>query len=162
MNNRLKIYSVLFLALFLNCKEQSKPSIFINQIGFAPKSIKKAFISSEINQNNFHIINLSTNDTVYKGVLLQERKWEHSGTIVRIADFTSFEEKGAFKIQVGNIYKLFDIKENVNYDIGKSIVKSFYYARASEPVLEEYGGLYKREMGHPDDKVKIHASGSSL
>lgn len=161
MNSRLKIYSLSILALILSCKDQSETSIFINQIGFAPKSIKKAFVSSEIDQNNFLIINMSTNDTVYKGALLQERKWEHSGTSVRVADFTSIERQGSYKIQIGNIYKPFDIKENVNSDIGKSILKSFYFARASEPVLEEFGGLYKREMGHPDDKVKIHFSASS-
>jgi endoglucanase len=37
-------------------------------------------------------------------------------------------------------------------------IKSYYFQRASMPIEEEYGGIYKRRAGHPDDNCQYHPS----
>ena len=157
----LKLVLLLFASLYLNCQNESDVSIFINQNGYLPNSTKHAFISGNVFNNEFNLIEKSSNKVVYTGELSGLKEWEHSGTSVRIADFSDFKEQGEFYIEIGKVNKTIKIKGNLNSDLGISAIKSYYYARVSEPVLEEFGGVYARPMGHPDTVVKIHKSAAS-
>lgn len=160
--NNLK-FGLLFLILLLfTCeKESTKVSIFYNQVGYAPEAVKQAFIEGKTNENGFRIINPSTLEEVFSGELFAEKEWPFSGTSVQVADFTDFMETGTFILLIGNIKKEINISDNVNFPLGISALKTFYLARLSEPILEEHAGIYNRKAGHPDAKVKIHASAAS-
>ena len=157
----LKLVLLLFASLFLNCQNEFDVSIFINQIGYLPNSSKHAFVFGDASANEFKLIEKSSNKVVYTGELSGLKEWEHSGTSVRIANFSDFKEQGEFFLEIGKVSKEVKINANLNSDLGIAAIKSYYYARVSEPVLEEFGGEYARSLGHPDTVVKIHKSAAS-
>ena len=153
--------SVLILSLFfINCKKQA-PSIYLNQIGYTPSSIKRAFVSNNFEGENFKIIDKVIDTVVFSGMLGQSKKWEHSNTSVCIADFTEFQKVGEYFLEIGGTTKKFEIKNNIHKPLGIAALKSYYFARASEPIYKEFAGDYARDLGHLDTKIKVHASATS-
>lgn len=149
---------ILFLLFsFSNIKAQT---IFTNQVGFKPNSEKRAFISDS-EAKTFQIINISNNEVVLKGEISKPVNWEYSGTNVSIADFSSIQKSGKYSIVVGNSSKAISIDDAIYETLGTQSLETFYLARASEKISEKYAGIYARPLGHPDDKVIIHASAAS-
>ena len=52
----------------------------------------------------------------------------------------------------------FKIGDSLYEELANASLKSYFYARCSFGVEEEYGGQYKRGGGHPDTAVFIHES----
>lgn len=156
-----KLGLLSFLLLLFNCNQEQLPSIYLNQIGYEPAAVKQAFVSGSIKTNEFNLLNSISDEIVFTGELSELKEWPHSGTTVRIADFTDFQETGKFKLEIGNSIKETNIGNSINTTLGIAALKTFYLARLSEPILEEYAGIYSRKAGHPDTEVKIHASAAS-
>jgi len=158
-NRKFLICSLTFLLLFLASSIKAQ-TIFTNQVGFKTNSEKRAFVSdSEV--KIFKIINTSNNEVVYNGTISTPKYWEYSGTSVGIADFSSIQKPGKYSIVVGNSSKAITIDDTVYESLGKKSLEAFYLARASEPIDAKYAGIYARPLGHPDDKVFIHASAAT-
>jgi endoglucanase len=158
-NRNFLIRSLTFLLLFYLSTIEAQ-TILTNQIGFKPNSEKRAFISdSEV--KTFQIINSSTQETVLKGEISTPKYWEPSGTNVGIADFSSIQKPGKYSIVVGSSAKAIIIDDAVYDTLGTKSLEAFYLARASETISEKYAGIYARPLGHPDDKVIIHASAAT-
>ena len=158
-NRKFLICSLTFLLLFLASSIKAQ-TIFTNQVGFKPNSEKRAFISdSEV--KTFKIINISNNEVVYNGEISMPKYWEHSGTSVGIADFSSIQKPGKYSIVIGNSSKAITIDDAVYETLGTKSLETFYLARASETISEKQAGIYARPLGHPDDKVIIHTSAAT-
>lgn len=150
----------LFLFLLFSLSSVQAQTILLNQVGYKTNSEKRAFISdSEV--KTFKIINTSNNEVVYNGDISPPKYWEYSGTNVSIADFSNLQKPGKYSIVVGNSSKTLTIDNAVYESLGTKSLESFYLARASETISEKYAGIYARPLGHPDDKVIIHASAAT-
>lgn len=152
---------VLLVTISVFSQQENKGlTILVNQLGFKPNSEKRAFIS-DFEERNFKIINNSNQEIVFKGEISSPKYWEPSGTNVGIADFSSIQKPGKYSIVVGNSSKTITIDNSVYEALGTKSLEAFYLARASEPVLEKYAGIYARPLGHPDNIVFIHASAAT-
>ena len=158
----IKLSLLSYLVLFFNCaKEQQAPSIYLNQVGYAPSAVKQGFVTGKVNDNSFTLVNSSSQEEVFSGKLSEVKQWPFSGTSVQVADFTNFNENGEYNLVIGNSKKELKINNNINSTLAVESLKTFYLARLSEPILEDYAGIYSRKAGHPDTEVKIHASAAS-
>jgi endoglucanase len=151
---------ILFLFFFFTLITTKAQTVLINQVGFKTNSEKRAFISDS-EEETFQIINTSNNEVVYNGKISTTKYWEYSGTKVGIADFSSIQKAGKYSIVVGNSSKTITIDNAVYETLGTRSLEAFYLARASETISEKLAGIYARPLGHPDDKVIVHASAAS-
>ncbi len=141
---------------------QAQDNIRLNQVGFYPDAPKIAvFADSTIGE--FHVVDAATNEIVFEGELNPPEYWELSGETVSIADFSSLNTPGTYRIEhddAGQSYT-FEIRDEILRELSKASIKAYYFNRASTELLEEHAGIWARAMGHPDDVVYIHESAAT-
>jgi endoglucanase len=162
----IKYTSILFiilLAILNGCepKQEITPSteiIRLNQLGYYPGSVKQ-FILVNTEASSFELTN-KKGDAVFKGKLTTTGYWEASGENALMGDFSSFNIPGEYDILVDGKLQShpFEIKEALYDEALKAAIKSYYFQRASMPIEEQYGGIYKRAAGHPDNHCPYHPS----
>jgi len=160
----LSLASILLIGCGNTQSKQEREStsdqmIKVDQIGYKTHSVKIAVVP-ENQSDDFEIIDVKSQKTVYKGKLSQTKEWEYSKTKVKLADFSDFSTEGIYVLKssgVQNSYP-FAIGNEIYDKLAFDAMKSYYFARCSEEILPEYGGKYARPKAHPDDKIKIHAS----
>jgi endoglucanase len=141
--------------------DAGKDQIRLNQIGFYPDAPKIAIILTS-KAGSFTLQGMGKK-VVYKGVLKKSGQSDFAGQYTWIADFSSFTKPGKYVLNVqgvGSSYS-FNISRNVHQEVARATIKAFYFMRASTPLLEKYAGKWHRAMGHPDNKVLVHASAVS-
>lgn len=153
------IYRFVFLVLSLVLVLPLCMSQGYNQYAYTPTSVKRLFLEKDMATSVFKLID-SQGNTAYESKTSEAEEWPYSGTKVCIADFSSFNTVGKYKVVIEGYQSEIDvlIKEDSYKTLGNALAKSYYFARCSEPLLKEYAGIYAREAGHPDTKVMIHAS----
>ncbi len=151
---------VLLFAYACDSKKGAKISdqIRINQIGFYPNSVKQ-FTIVDSKATSFKLVDGYKNK-VYSGKLVDQGTWEASGEKVKLGDFSSFSAPGAYYVVVDDTIASypFKIKKDLYRSALAAAIKSYYFQRASMPIEEEYGDIYERKAGHPDDKCLFHTS----
>jgi len=160
-----KILSPVIVTAALCCAQagfaqQSTSPIRLNQVGFYPDSKKMAILTDNVNSKNFYVVAEKSKDTVYKGQLSAPIKSDYSSITTKTADFSSVKKQGKYYLFVpgeGNSYT-FSIDKNVLEEVSKSVIKGYYYQRASMPLEEKYAGKWHRASGYPDTKVLVHPS----
>ncbi len=143
-------------------KKQLVP-IKINQVGYQTDASKVAIVP-KVKSTEFSLIEISSNNVVYRGKLSPTKSWQLAGASeFSHADFSSFNKQGSFKIRVAglNDSSPFSIGDHVYDDLHKSSLKAFYYNRASIALTEELASKWQRKAGHLDDKVLVHKSAAS-
>jgi endoglucanase len=159
--------TLLSLLLVVSCThpraQNSNTDIKLNQLGFYPSAPKIAIVTGETHATTFYITTTNLRDTVFAGVLGEEKQSKNSSIKSRMADFSSFKTKGSFVVLVPNLGHsfVFSISDDVNRPAGISTLKGFYYQRVSMPLEKKYAGRWHRAAGHPDDVVYIHPSAAS-
>ncbi len=155
------LFSILFTFL-VACKQTEKSEniaiIKANQLGYYPKSVKKAIIA-ESKDSTFEIKNVD-GKSVYKGKLSKSVFYDKSGENIRIADFTEFTETGTFYLTVSDAKEgfKFEIKPNIYQNAFIAVLKNYYYQRSGMEIEEKYAGQWKRASGHPDTLCYFHPS----
>lgn len=137
-------------------------SIKVNQVGYYSAEAKTAIVPSNTS-TEFKIYSAHNDQEVYSGNLSSPKLWEYSQEAVKVADFSDFIAEGEFYLNVDGLsdsYE-FSIKNNINVDPFKAAMKAYYFNRASTSIPEQYGGVHKRQAGHPDNVVYIHSSAAS-
>jgi endoglucanase len=132
--------------------------IRFNQVGYYPRAIKE-FLVADHKAESFVILNFK-GKIVYEGKLVDKGNWEVSGEKLLHGDFTALTKAGPFYIQLntGITSAPFMIAPRV-YETGlDAAIKSFYFQRASMAIEKQYGGIYQRGAGHPDDQCIFHPS----
>lgn len=162
------LYISHFLLLFsgLTTFAQFKPDggkdqIRLNQLGFYPDAPKIAIVLT--NKKRSFSLQTTARKVVFKGQLNKSGQPNFAGQYTWIADFSSYSKPGKYVLSVqglGTSYP-FSISKNVHQQLAHASIKAFYFMRASTPLLEKYAGKWHRAMGHPDNKVLVHASAVS-
>lgn len=150
---------VNFVCLHFTIHAQNDP-IRLNQVGYYPNSTKLAIITGKIRSPFFCIVSSDGIDTVYQGSLSLEKKSTFSSTLTRIADFTDFQQTGSFVLRIDGVAQSypFEIKNEVYHELGKAVLKGFYFQRSSIPLDGKYAGKWERGAVNPDNVVYIHPS----
>jgi len=159
--------SVLFL-MILAAVAATRPEtrvsgdIRINQIGYYPRAPKVAAVIGAA-AGTFAVLKAATGDTVFHGSLSAEKQWPYSEELVKLADFSAFTDQGAFVLSVPGLGEShpFDIMPFVHQAVASASLKAFYFNRASMELTEEFAGPWKRKAGHPDTRVRVHASAAT-
>jgi endoglucanase len=139
------------------------PRIKLNQLGFYPSAPKLVIVTGETGATKFYITSTNLRDTVFTGMLSDEKQSQNSSTKTKLADFSPLKIKGSFVVLIpgiGHSY-VFQISDDVNKAAAISTLKGFYYQRVSMPLEEKYAGKWHRSAGHPDNVVYIHPSAAT-
>jgi endoglucanase len=158
---------VMLIAVFLSsgCKtgsnknpSEASDGIRINQLGYLPESVKRAVIINS-GSSEFSVKDSSGN-IVFEGDLVDKGIWSSSGERVKIADFSSLEKSGKYRISVDDIGNscLFEIGNSIYKDVYHASLKAYYLMRASTPIEEKYAGKFSRPIAHPDLNCRFHPS----
>ena len=181
MRNRLlktrycfKVFKILFqrvsiIAVLLYCfsfrsfSQTVTTQIELNQSGFYPNAPKIAIVTGETSSSKFYITTINLKNTLFTGVLSEEKQSAYSSTKTRIANFSSFSTKGSFVLylpDLGHSY-VFEVGNSVNKKVAIATLKGYYYQRVSMHLEEKFAGKWHRPAGHPDTVVYIHPSAAS-
>ena len=134
--------------------------IKLNQLGFYPNQSKIAIITGKVGPESFCIVTADGADTLYEGSLGKEMKSAYSSISTRVIDFSSFKKQGDFILRIsgGKQSFPFRIGNDVYSNLGKGVLKGFYYLRSAMALDEKYAGKWSRRAGHSDAVVLIHPS----
>jgi endoglucanase len=132
--------------------------IRFNQVGYYP-SASKEFVVANHEATSFLILDEKGKEA-FKGQLISQGKWDASGETVLKGDFSKLAKAGNYSIQLntGLTSASFEIAPGVYGAALDASIKSFYFQRASMAIEEQYGGIYQRASGHPDDRCIYHPS----
>ena len=157
------IFLVVISFFLVQCESEKKPlettdSIRLNQIGYYPGSVKE-FVLADKAASGFRVLD-KQGEVVFTGELVDRGKWDASGEQVYTGDFSALKTPGTYRIEIDSVGASydFDIKRKLYTDALNASIKSYYFQRASMPIEEAYGGIYKRAAGHPDTVCIYHPS----
>ncbi|TDO95708.1 glycoside hydrolase family 9 protein [Flavobacterium sp. 245] len=117
-------FKYIVITLLFSALAHSGPIIYVNQVGFAPKSPKVAIIGVKDNLNSdatFDLIDTTTNKTVFIGFVGKAQKvddWK-LGELYYKADFSSFQKTGNYKISIQIADQIY---ESANFSIEEDIL----------------------------------------
>jgi endoglucanase len=157
------LYLTLYSFLFIQCETEKLPletseNIRLNQIGYYPSSVKE-FILADHKASAFRVLD-SLGEVVFSGKLQDRGTWATSGERVMTGDFSDLKTPGSYIIEIDSVGAShpFSIEKGVYEEALNASIKSYYFQRASMPIEENYGGIYKRAAGHPDSACTYHPS----
>jgi endoglucanase len=155
------LYNLLLVASLQ--AQQPVSAIRIDQEGYYVKAPKLAAVVGNIPARNFYIVGASLKDTLYRGVLSEQKQSSNSSLQTKLADFSAFQQKGNFRLLVPGLEPsyVFRIADQVHQATAIALIKGFYYQRVSMPIEEKYAGKWHRPAGHPDMAVLIHPSAAT-
>ena len=152
------------LVLFLSISAYSKTIIFVNQVGFDPKSSKIAIIEyySNLLNSTFDIVDAETGKTVFTSKIGKAETVEDwkLGKYYYKADFSSFQKAGTYKVTfkiADQIYSSarFSIEENI---LAKRTISSIvhYYNKQRANTPEELEADKNMLLFGSTKKVDVH------
>ena len=129
-----------------------------NQIGYYPAGSKE-FVVTGLDAGSFQVLDRDGNVS-FEGKLVNRGTWEASGEEVLTGDFTGLQSPDTYTIRIDreHVSAPFEIRPDIHRPALEASIKSFYFQRASMPIEEQYGGIYKRAAGHPDLNCPYHPS----
>jgi len=132
--------------------------IRFNQVGYYPDEMKE-FVVADNEATAFQILD-EEGKIAFKGKLIDKGTWDQSGEHILRGNFSGLTRAGIYTIQLNNgIYSTsFKIETAVYSAALDASIKSFYFQRASMPIEKQYGGVYQRASGHPDNHCFFHPS----
>jgi endoglucanase len=116
-------------------------NIRLNQEGFLPNAVKYAAVINT-QSDSFKVMTSDLGTVVLEGQLLPPAYYPSSGENVSIADLTLLNDTGDYVLVIDDLGKSvpFSIQSDVFADVAKAAIKSYYFNRASIPILSEYAG----------------------
>ncbi|MBN2262803.1 MAG: glycoside hydrolase family 9 protein, partial [Prolixibacteraceae bacterium] len=155
-------FTLILIMLSATLFAQNPISIKLNQVGYLPNAQKIALLINT-NAEAFEVKEANTLQTVYSGLLTNNKYNINSDEDVKIADFTLLDIPGTYVLYVEGHEQSFPFKiaANVYSELVKGSAKAFYFNRASIAIEEQYAGVYARKAGHPDTRVIVLPSAAS-
>lgn len=151
-------------ALIFAAAVNAAPSLNLrlNQLGFLPLSPKRAAVVND-SATDFDIVDSASGQKVFSGKLGAKGTWTPSEESARLADFSEVKKPGTYRLEVPGVGASghFRIDSAIYRDLYRDLTRYFYFNRASLALKPEYAGKWARGAGHPDDKVKVHASAAT-
>ena len=146
----------------------SRPSILVDQLGYAVGSSKVAILEGEDLGESFDVIEAQTGRRVYRGVIDKKGYDDITGSYISYGDFSEFDEIGEYYIRseiVGRSYS-FQIMENPYEELLENACKQYYLNRCGMVLSSEYAGGAAHNACHTreaqlksDASVKLDVSG---
>lgn len=135
----------------------------INQLGFAPDANKLAVVEREA-AGGFRVVREEDGEVVLQGVTGPAVEWEPADRVVTVADFSDLRTPGRYRVEVDGLppSDVFPVRDGAYAELADAALKAFYFNRAGIPLSAEHAGQWARAAGHPDDRVKVHASAASV
>lgn len=161
----LSLLTALFTVTIISCTAplpEGEPDLHqrirFNQVGYYPDAIKE-FVVTDDNATSFMVLD-EQGKKISDGKLENRGKWESSGEMVLEGDFSRLTRPGSYSIQLSTGLRSapFVIARSIFGTALNASIKSFYFQRASMAIDEQYGGVYQRAAGHPDDRCLFHPS----
>lgn len=147
---------------------ESRPSILIDQVGYARRSNKEAIFYGEQLPDTFTVVDAESGQTVYTGQIEPEANEKNAQLHVSYGDFTALETAGTYYIQaamVGHSYT-FEIADDPYTDLFHAALKKYYYNRCGMTLSSELAGESARNACHAREaqlkdaaEVKLDVSG---
>ena len=142
------------------------PAIKVNQLGFLPQGAKLTVVGLKDAANGgapFEVLDARSGKAVFKGVLSAAAVWQPSGEAVAIADFSTLQAPGEYRIKVGGaaLSDAFPIRQSAYRKLNAAALKAFYFNRAGIALPASLAGQWARPAGHADTRVLVHASTAS-
>ena len=137
--------------------------IKLNQLGFLPSSIKVAIVPA-VDTDEFHVVSAKNHNIVYSGKLSGSMQWPPAGDdSIKRAVFSDLKTEGLYFLTVAGLPRsdTFRIAYDVYDKVHNAALKAYYFNRASTSLIARHAGAYVRDLGHPDDKVIVHASAAT-
>ena len=137
---------------------KSKPSVLVNQIGYHPDSAKKVLFVGENVPDEFMIIDMKTNESVFTGKIEHKGYRQDARAEVSEGDFTEFTREGEYYIlcdEIGQSYH-FSISDKIYDSLFTDLLKEIsdhrwmnhheeteeLYAVSEENYIDISGGWY--------------------
>ncbi|ADU31633.1 glycoside hydrolase family 9 protein [Evansella cellulosilytica] len=132
------------------------PSVKVNQVGYLPNINKIAIVVDDSEASTFNVINNDTDEIVYSGELTEPVFDEHSGDVVKHADFTYVTEPGTYVVHVPGVDTsfAFDISNDVYYNSLLETMRSYTTQRSATAIDDPITGI-QYEAGHLQDQEAI-------
>jgi endoglucanase len=154
---------LLAVASFISFSQKGSDRIQLNQVGFYPSAPKIAVVTGKTEATKFSVSSIDGKKVFFTSDLSEEKQSKNSSTVTRIADFSSFNKKGSYVLNIpgiGSSYS-FRIDDNVLKEVSAAVLKAFYYFRSDIALEEKFAGKWHRSGGYPDTAVLIHSSAAS-
>lgn len=134
-------------------------TIQVNQVGFLPGAAKWAVVPAG-GADRFEVIDASTGREVFSGRLSPAARWKPAQESLRLADFSAFRTPGEYRLHVEGLPESarFVIDARAYEGVNAAALRAFYFNRASTELKPEHAGPWARPAGHPDTRVRVHAS----
>ena len=98
-------------------------SIFVNQVGYLPRSQKKAVFNFQCDE--FHVLDEKEN-VIFTGETESFGEDDISGESTYVADFSGLTEKGVYRIEAEGVKSFsFEIADNVFDKLKHDVCKCF-------------------------------------
>ncbi|RPJ68819.1 cellulase [Alteromonas sediminis] len=137
-------------------------TIKVNQIAYLP-SFQKIAVVPSTHANAFSIINVDTGASVITKDLYKPNYWEPAHQAVKVADFSEISTPGTYKVTAEGTADSpkFTISSNGFLSLHDSVLKAYYFNRASIELKPEFASDWHRPLGHPDNQVLVHHSAAN-
>ena len=137
-------------------------AVEVNQLGYLPGAAKWAAVPAA-HAGTFQVVDDASGREVLSGVLGPAALWAPANSEVRMADFSSLKQPGAYRLRVEGLADSprFVVSADAYAVLNAAAVKAYYFNRASIALEPRYAGPYARPAGHPDTRVLVHASAAS-
>lgn len=162
---KLPLLIILFVTTLMSCnaplptgEEDQHQHIRFNQVGYYPEALKE-FVVADHEATSFVVLD-EQGKKRFEGTLEKRGKWEASGETVFTGVFSGLTKPGTYSIvlNTGLLSAPFVIAPGIYGAALDASIKSFYFQRASMAIEEQYGGVYQRASGHPDNQCLFHPS----
>ena len=146
----------------LSISNGAQAKIKANQLDYYIGNPKKAIVPGE-GKSEFFLVDETTGKIVFTGTLPEGKLFEPAGEVVAIADFSSFEQPGTYRLAVNDslFSNPFRIEMQPATKVTRAAIKALWYNRAGYTIPENYGGKWARAAGHPDTLVFVHESAAT-
>jgi len=152
-------------ALFACGAAHAAAGIEVNQLGFLPSAQKLAIVpaAGDDAAARFAVVDAASGKAVYEGKLGPAATWDASGERVRVADFSGLRTAGRYRIAVAGQpdSPVFAIGAAPYRALDAGAIRAYTLQRAGVALDARIAGPYARALGHPDDRVLVHASAAS-
>lgn len=122
--------------------------IQINQVGYLPKSEKRAILTQQ--DTAFELVD-EAGEVHYRGNCMSYGEDISSGDWVSIADFRDFQIPGRYRVrgeQSGEVSPAFEIGENTYDKVLYDLMRAFYFLRCGCGLESRHAGVYAHGVCH--------------
>ncbi|KAF1688146.1 cellulase [Pseudoxanthomonas broegbernensis] len=137
-------------------------AIRVDQLGYLPGARKLALVEGR-GAHVFEVVREGDGQVVLRGELSAPARWEPAARDAAVADLSALSAPGRYRVRVEGLPPSdpFPVDPQAYAGLADAALKAFYFNRAGTALESRHAGRYARAAGHPDTKVRIHASAAS-